>query len=64
MRAHGVPHLIAYLNAKSSLTESIELGKGDTRRYTKRQFTFARHQLPQFSWLAPETAFGAISARL
>jgi tRNA dimethylallyltransferase len=64
MRAHGVPHLIAYLNAKSSLTESIELGKGDTRRYTKRQFTFARHQLPQFSWLSPETAFEAISARL
>lgn len=64
MRAHGVPHLIAYLNAKSSLAESIESGKGDTRRYTKRQLTFARHQLPQFSWLEPETAFEAILARL
>jgi len=33
-----------------ALTESTELGKkGHTRRYTKRQFTFARHQLPQYS---------------
>ncbi|MFM8860154.1 MAG: tRNA (adenosine(37)-N6)-dimethylallyltransferase MiaA [Methylocystis sp.] len=64
MRALGVPHLSAYLNAASSLAESIENGKGDTRRYTKRQFTFARHQLRQFSWLEPETAFETILARL
>ena len=64
VRALGVPHLSAYLNAASSLAESIENGKGDTRRYTKRQFTFARHQLRQFSWLEPETAFETILARL
>lgn len=64
MRAHGVPHLIDCLHAKSSLAESIERAKGDTRRYTKRQFTFARHQLLDFSWLAPEGALDEILGQL
>lgn len=51
MRAHGVPHLIAYLDGRLSLDEAIAHGKLDTRRYAKRQLTFARHQLPQFKWL-------------
>jgi tRNA dimethylallyltransferase len=50
MRAHGVPGLIAHLNGESSLAEAIERGQGDTRRYAKRQFTWARHQLPGFDW--------------
>jgi tRNA dimethylallyltransferase len=29
---------------------AVERGKADTRRYAKRQFTFARHQLPDFPW--------------
>jgi protein-S-isoprenylcysteine O-methyltransferase Ste14 len=32
----------------------------DTRRYTKRQFTWARHQLPDWSWVAPTAALGEI----
>jgi tRNA dimethylallyltransferase len=51
MRAHGVPHLVAYLEDRLSLDEAIMRGKLDTRHYAKRQFTFARHQLPQFKWL-------------
>lgn len=52
MRAHGVPGLIAYLDGRLSLDEAIARGKSDTRRYAKRQFTFARHQLPEFRWLS------------
>ncbi|WOJ89297.1 tRNA (adenosine(37)-N6)-dimethylallyltransferase MiaA [Methylocapsa polymorpha] len=56
MRAHGAPHLIAHLNGELSLAEAAALAKLDTRRYAKRQFTFARHQLPTFHWIAPEDA--------
>jgi tRNA dimethylallyltransferase len=55
MRAHGVPGLIDYLSGRCSLAEAIMRGKADTRRYAKRQYTWARHQLPGFQWLALET---------
>jgi tRNA dimethylallyltransferase len=54
MRAHGVPHLIAYLDGRLTLEEAILRSQLDTRRYAKRQFTFARHQLPSFQWIAGE----------
>jgi tRNA dimethylallyltransferase len=54
MRAHGVPGLIAHLSGTLSLAEAIERGKADTRHYAKRQFTWARHQLPGFRWLSPQ----------
>ncbi len=50
MRAHGVPGLIAHLGGESSLDEAIARGQADTRHYAKRQFTWARHQLPGFVW--------------
>lgn len=56
MRALGVPHLIAYLNGEISLIEAARRAKLDTARYAKRQFTFARHQLPLFKWMSPEDA--------
>jgi tRNA dimethylallyltransferase len=62
MRAHGVPGLIAYLDGRMSLDEAIARGKLDTRHYAKRQFTFARHQLPDFVWLSPKTACAAVEA--
>ncbi len=55
MRAHGAPHLIAYLDGRLTLEEAILRSQLDTRRYAKRQFTFARHQLPSFNWIAGET---------
>lgn len=64
MRAHGVPHLIAYLDGRMTLEDAILRGQLDTRRYAKRQFTFARHQLPQFRWLAGENAEAEIDAAL
>jgi tRNA dimethylallyltransferase len=64
MRAHGVPHLLAHLEGSIDLAEAAKLGKRDTRHYAKRQFTFARHQLPNFRWLAPETAEADVMAML
>lgn len=60
MRAHGVPHLIAHLNEEIDLGEAAGLGARDTRAYAKRQFTFARHQLPNFRWVPPEDAAAAV----
>lgn len=56
MRAHGAPHLIAHLRGEISLAEAARCAKLDTRQYAKRQFTFARHQLAAFRWIAPEDA--------
>lgn len=56
MRAHGLPGLIEALRGATTLEAAIERGKNDTRRYVKRQFTFARHQLPEFDEIAPEFA--------
>ena len=36
----------------------------DTRHYAKRQFTWARHQMPDFAWVAPEEALGGRRARV
>jgi tRNA dimethylallyltransferase len=64
MRAHGVPGLIDYLRGASTLEAAIERGQRDTRAYSKRQFTFVRHQLPEFEMVAPEAAWDVISASL
>ncbi len=54
MRAVGVPGLAAFLRGESSLEAAVEKGKSDSRQYAKRQFTFARTQLPEFEWIAPD----------
>jgi tRNA dimethylallyltransferase len=54
MKAHGVPWLIRHLNDEITLEEAAEGGKRDTRRYTKRQGTWFRHQLPDWTWVTPE----------
>jgi tRNA dimethylallyltransferase len=56
MKAHGVPWLIRHLNGEIDLTAAVEEAKRDTRRYTKRQATWFRHQLPDWTWIAPDTA--------
>jgi tRNA dimethylallyltransferase len=56
MKAHGVPWLIRHLNGEIDLAAAVEAAKRDTRRYTKRQATWFRHQLPDWTWIAPETA--------
>lgn len=56
MKAHGVPALIRHLAGEIGLTEAADIGRADTRHYAKRQFTWFRHQLPEFEWVAPEAA--------
>jgi len=60
MKAHGVPWLIRHLNGEITLAQAAEGGKNDTRRYTKRQFTWVRHQLADWTWMAPEAALGEV----
>ena len=49
MRAHGVPPLLRHIREDLALDDAVAIGKADTRRYLKRQETFARHQLPGFA---------------
>lgn len=58
MKAHGVPALIRHLKGEITRDEAAEIGRADTRHYAKRQFTWFRHQLPEFEWVAPEAARG------
>jgi tRNA dimethylallyltransferase len=64
MRAHGVPGLLAYLRGEIGLDEAIAKGQGDTRRYSKRQFTWFRHQLADWVWVTPEAAFAEVMRAL
>jgi tRNA dimethylallyltransferase len=54
MKAHGVPALIRHLKGEITLDEAAGIGRADTRHYAKRQFTWFRHQLPEFTWVKPE----------
>jgi tRNA dimethylallyltransferase len=56
MKAHGVPALIRHLQGEITQEQAAEIGRADTRHYAKRQFTWFRHQLPEFEWVSPEAA--------
>jgi tRNA dimethylallyltransferase len=46
VKAHGNPALGAHLRGEMSLADAAEIGKRDTRRYAKRQFTWIANQMP------------------
>lgn len=56
MRAHGVPGLKRHLDGDIGLAEAIAGAKADTRHYAKRQFTWFRHQMPGWRFVAPAEA--------
>jgi tRNA dimethylallyltransferase len=60
MKAHGVPALIRHVQGELSLAEAATIGCADTRHYAKRQFTWFRHQLPEFEWVKPEQAMESL----
>lgn len=62
MKAHGVPALIRHLRGELNLEEAATIGRADTRHYAKRQFTWFRHQLPEFEWVKPDEARGWLAA--
>jgi tRNA dimethylallyltransferase len=61
MKAHGVPALIRHLRGEITLEDATMIGRADTRHYAKRQFTWFRHQLPEFEWVKPEAARAHLS---
>jgi len=64
MKAHGVPALLRHFNGEITLEQAAEIGRADTRHYAKRQFTWFRHQLPEFEWVTPEAARGWLETGL
>jgi tRNA dimethylallyltransferase len=48
MKAHGAPALMAHLEGDMPLAMAAEIGKRDTRRYAKRQFTWIANQMPDW----------------
>jgi tRNA dimethylallyltransferase len=54
MRAHGVPGLIAFLGGRITREEAVARAQADTRHYAKRQFTWFRHQMPDWTWITPD----------
>jgi tRNA dimethylallyltransferase len=63
MKAHGAPALIRHLHGEITLEDAATIGRADTRHYAKRQFTWFRHQLPEFEWMAPEAARGWLETK-
>jgi tRNA dimethylallyltransferase len=56
MKAHGVPWLVRHLKGELALAEAAQGGVRDTWRYTKRQATWFRNRMPDWSWSPPEAA--------
>jgi tRNA dimethylallyltransferase len=48
-RALGVPQLRAHLEGRLTLVQAIEQAVAQTRQYSKRQTTWFRHQMPDWS---------------
>jgi tRNA dimethylallyltransferase len=63
MRAHGVPELMAYLAGAMSLEAAIARAKTVTRRYAKRQMTWARRFMQDWQWV-PDAAAAVAAAAL
>jgi tRNA dimethylallyltransferase len=61
MRAHGVRELRAYLAGESSLEEAKSKAKTESRRYAKRQMTWARRYMADWDWFpGPAEAIAAL----
>jgi tRNA dimethylallyltransferase len=64
MRAHGVREFRAYLAGTCSLEEAKIKSKTETRRYAKRQMTWARRYMADWEWFpGPEEAIEAVSLK-
>ena len=62
MRALGVPPLLEHLAGVLSLNAAVSRAKAETRAYAKRQVTFLRHQLPDFTPVEREGSLEAVIA--
>jgi tRNA dimethylallyltransferase len=50
-RALGVPQLVAHLEGRLSFEEAVKQAVAETRRYAKRQMTWFRHQMPDWTFI-------------
>lgn len=64
MKAHGAPALMAHLRGEITFAEAAEIGKRDTRRYAKRQFTWIANQMPDWPRIGAPGLQDRISAAL
>jgi tRNA dimethylallyltransferase len=64
MKAHGAPALMAHLRGDLTLAEAAEIGKRDTRRYAKRQFTWIGGQMSHWPRLADHDLESRVAAVL
>ena len=62
--AHGNPALAAHLRGELSLADAADIGKRDTRRYAKRQFTWIAGQLPNWPRVAAPDLQSRVDAAL
>ena len=62
MRAHGVRELAAYLVGAVDLADAKTKAKTETRRYAKRQMTWARRYMTDWEWVPDADA--AIAAAI
>jgi tRNA dimethylallyltransferase len=65
MRALGVPELAAHLAGEVALEDASETAKTMTRRYAKRQMTWARRFMGEWTWFpsAETAALAALPSR-
>ena len=64
MKAHGVPHLAAWLRGELDRDEAIRRGQADTRAYARRQRIFARKFLVGEGWTRVESPESGLEAAL
>jgi tRNA dimethylallyltransferase len=64
MKAHGVPWLIRHLAGEITLDEASEGARMDTRRYAKRQITWFRGQMKDWTAVTPDVSVDEIAAML
>ena len=63
MRAHGVRELLGHLAGAVSLEEASAKAKTETRRYAKRQMTWARRFMADWTWVpGPQAAIETANA--
>ena len=64
MKAHGAPALMEHLQGEMPLAVAAEIGKRDTRRYAKRQFTWIANQMSDWARITASELGARINAAL
>lgn len=66
-RALGVPQLLAHLRGEATLADAVERAVIETRQYAKRQMTWFRHQMPDWTFIersAPHEMLDVLMAEM